>query len=113
MRSFSTCLSAPRWFLASVSLLFVTGCQDARIAGQGIGFREALVKMYDDEVWDSLIRAKQNRPFVLLNYTEVFAQDAEQIGASGGGGEITPSLLGSKSGWRVDASAQRAGVLNF
>jgi hypothetical protein len=69
--------------------------------------------MYDDQVWDSLIRAKQNKPFVLLNYTELFGQDAEQIGVTGGGGELVPTLNDAKNGWFAAGTAQRSGVLNF
>lgn len=113
MNSRPTVIPAPRLLLAALACLLAPGCQSARIAGQGIGFHEALVKMYDDQVWDSLIRAKQNKPFVLLNYTELFGQDTEQIGATGGGGEIVPSLSGAKNGWFAAGSAQRTGVLNF
>jgi hypothetical protein len=104
---------APRPLLPALACLVAAGCQSARIAGQGIGFHDALVKMYDDQVWDSLIRAKQNRPFVLLNYTELFGQDTEEVGASGGGGEFVPTLNGARNGWFVAGSAQRTGVLNF
>jgi hypothetical protein len=113
MRSYSKSLSPIRLILAVQSCLVAAGCQSARIAGQGIGFRDALVKMYDDQVWDSLIRAKQNKPFVLLNYTELFGQDAEQVDVSGSGGEFVPSLRGAKNGWLVAGSAQRSGLLNF
>src|SRR5262245_45520662 len=104
---------AVRVLLGALACLVMAGCQSARIAEQGIGFHEALVKMYDDQVWDSLIRAKQSRPFVLLNYTELFAQDAEQVEASGGGGKLVPSLFSAHNGWFVAGSAGRAGVLNF
>src|SRR5882672_9565137 len=108
MDSRPTLSPAPRLLFAALACLVAAGCQSARIAGQGIGFHEALVKMYDDQVWDSLIRAKQNRPFVLLNYTELFAQDVEQVAASGGGGRLVPSLSDANSGWLVAGSAQRA-----
>ena len=113
MASCPTHSLAPRLLLAALPCFVAAGCQSTRIAGQGIGFHEALVKMYDDQVWDSLIRAKQNRPFVLLNYTELFGQDAEQVGATGGGGELVPTLSDAKNGWFVAGSAQRTGVLNF
>jgi hypothetical protein len=113
MDSRPTLSPAPRLLLAALACLVAAGCQSARIAGQGIGFHDALVKMYDDQVWDSLIRAKQNRPFVLLNYTELFGQDTEQVGATGGGGELVPTLSGAKNGWFAAGSAQRTGVLNF
>src|SRR5215470_3407012 len=105
--------SAPRAFLGALACLGMAGCQSARIAEQGIGFHEALVKMYDDQVWDSLIRAKQNKPFVLLNYTELFAQDAEQVAVGGGGGKLMPALTDARNGWFVAGSVSRAGVLNF
>src|SRR5262245_33941251 len=105
--------SAWHLLLAALAALGFAGCQSARIAGQGIGFHDALLKMCDDQVWDSLIRAKQNKPFVLVNYTELFAQDVEQVAASGGGGKLVPSLAEANSGWFVAGSAQRAGVLNF
>src|SRR5262245_14724174 len=105
--------SAPRLLLAMLACLAVFGCQSERIAKQGTGFHDALVKMYDDQVWDSLIRAKQNKPFVLLNYTELFGQDAEQVSASGGSGKLVPSLFNANNGWFVAGSADRAGVLNF
>lgn len=115
-RRTSVGLSRPRvlgLLLAGLVSLIAGGCQSARIAGQGIGFHDALLKMYDDQVWDSLIRAKQNKLFVLLNYTELFAQDVEEVGASGGGGGFSPALLGAKNLWHADGSAQRTGILNF
>src|SRR5262249_24826253 len=99
--------SASRALLVVTTCLGMAGCQSARIAEQGIGLHEALVKMYDDQVWDSLIRAKQNRPFVLLNYTELFGQDAEQVSANGGGGKLVPSLSGAETGWFVAGSVGR------
>src|SRR5262245_38965710 len=105
--------TAPRVLLGTLACLAMAGCQGARIAEQGVGFHEALVRMYDDQVWDSLIRAKQNRPFVLLNYTELFAQDVEQVAVGGGGGKLVPTLSDARDGWFVVGSVERAGVLNF
>src|ERR1700736_365513 len=79
---------------AGLLCVLLAGCQDKRIAAQSIGFHEAVVNTYDEQFWDSLIRARQHRLFVLLNYTELFGQDSENVGAAGGGGEFVPTLFG-------------------
>jgi hypothetical protein len=103
------------------------GCQGDRLAGQGIAFREALLEMYDDQLWDSLIRAKCYQPFVLLDFTELFAEDMEEASAEGSYQETVASkrttTLGAASTtlgerlvtplWAAKATAKRVGKMNF
>lgn len=70
-----------------LGLIALAGCQAQRIGGQGKDFRAALLDMYTDQIMDNLIRAKNNEPFVQLEYTELFVLEADEISGGGSWGE--------------------------
>jgi hypothetical protein len=112
---------------AFVWALGMCGCQGQRIGIQGLDFREALLCMYTEQIIDNLIRAYENQPFVQLEYTELFAQQLDEIGADGTMGETVTDSRGTAfsadssstsgrnivSAFSISGSVNWKGTLNF
>jgi hypothetical protein len=59
------------------------GCLARQVARDGINLRQAILEMYTDQVMDNLVRARSNMPFVQLKYTQIQANDADDLSAIG------------------------------
>lgn len=75
---------------ALVTLLFAasafTGCRSQQLAYDQNQFRQVLLTMYEDQLMDNLIRAKNRMPLLHLDYTNITGTVTHSGVASVGGG---------------------------
>ena len=73
------------WIVA----ILVSGCTTAQVRWDAIGVREQVMKFYNDEIMDNLIRMNQDLPFVHVDVSTVSAAAASQVSGTVGAGETT------------------------
>jgi hypothetical protein len=84
-----------------VSLIFLSGCTTTQLRWDAIGMRQQVIKYYNDEIMENLIRADEKLPFVHVDITGLTTIDTSQISGSISGGETTgftrnsPSMMGA------------------
>jgi hypothetical protein len=84
---------------ALIAIVCLTGCTTAQVRWDAIGVREQVMKFYNDEIMDNLVRMKEGLPFVHVDVSTVSAAAASQLTGSAGGGDTRtfsrPGLLGA------------------
>jgi hypothetical protein len=84
-----------------VSLIFLSGCTTTQLRWDAIGMRQQVIKYYNDEIMENLIRADEKLPFVHVDITGLTTIDTSQISGSISGGETTgfirnsPTMMGA------------------
>jgi len=76
-RKSQSCL---RKALVALFLLGIAGCGAKRLAHEHADMRQALLKLYEEQVLDNLIRAHNNRAIVQLDYSNVIGTLTESLG---------------------------------
>jgi hypothetical protein len=82
-------------------LIFLSGCTTTQLRWDAIGMRQQVIKYYNDEIMENLIRADEKLPFVHVDITGLTTIDTSQISGSITGGETTgftrnsPSMMGA------------------
>lgn len=52
-------------------LLLLTGCQAKLLRNDQAAIRQSVLNLYEEQLWDNLIRVHQNRPIVQIDYTDL------------------------------------------
>ncbi len=60
------------------ALTLFSGCYHTQVRNDGNQVRKALLEMYTDQAMDNLIRARNNLPFIQLNYHDLLVQATDQ-----------------------------------
>src|SRR6266478_4380262 len=76
-------MRAIRWAILLIPLAICGGCLSRQIARDGTHLREAMLDIYTDQVMDNLIRARSNMPFVQMKYSNIQANDAQDLSVNG------------------------------
>jgi hypothetical protein len=69
----------------------LAGCATTQLRWDAIGMRQQVIKYYNDEIMENLIRADEELPFVHVDITGLTTIDTSQISGTIGAGE-TPSF---------------------
>lgn len=78
-----------RQFYCLTALIWLTGCTTTQLRWDAIGMRQQVIKYYNDEIMENLIRADEKLPFVHVDITGLTTIDTSQISGSIAGGETT------------------------
>jgi|GEM_PF-3909066 len=60
-----------------IALPILAGCQSTRLTLQGQGLRDMVRSIYSDQLMDSLVRAKNDQPFVLLRLHDMAVEEMD------------------------------------
>ena len=96
--------------------LLAAGCRSRQLARDGIGARQALLRLYTDQLMDNLIRARNHQPFVQMRYYDLLVQETDTVG---GGAEVGQSATTGPVGrtigkvFSVSASGSRVSLTSL
>jgi hypothetical protein len=68
--------------LLGIYCLLATGCLARQVAADGKNFRQALLDMYTEQLMDNLIKARNNQPFLQVDYKGLLVTDTQTVKAN-------------------------------
>src|SRR5207253_11215018 len=80
-----------------LAFVLLAGCTTTQLRWDAIGMRQQVIKYYNDEIMENLIRADEKLPFVHVDITGLTTIDTSQISGTIGAGE-TPSFSRTSPG---------------
>jgi hypothetical protein len=80
-----------------IAIVCLAGCTTTQVRWDAIGMRQQVMKYYNDEIVENLIRAREKLPFVHLDITGLTTIATSQLSGTIGAGETQASTKTSRS----------------
>jgi hypothetical protein len=80
-----------------IAIVCLAGCTTTQVRWDAIGMRQQVMKYYNDEIVENLIRAREKLPFVHLDITGLTTIATSQLSGTIGAGETEASTKTSRS----------------
>jgi len=80
-----------------IAIVLLAGCTTTQLRWDAIGMRQQVMRYYNDEIVENLIRAKEKLPFVHLDITGLTTIDTSQLTGMVGAGETRTNMNASRS----------------